>query len=47
MPDLELWASPEPTVARIDEDTMRDQIAETGLDRACRSTTPSGSPRSA
>jgi dTDP-4-dehydrorhamnose reductase len=31
-PKLELWASPEPTVARIDTDTVRDQIAETGLD---------------
>jgi dTDP-4-dehydrorhamnose reductase len=29
---LELWASPEPTFARIDETTVRDQIAETGLD---------------
>jgi dTDP-4-dehydrorhamnose reductase len=29
---LELWASPEPTVARIDEQTYRDQIAETGLE---------------
>ena len=29
---LELWASPEPTVARIDAATFRDQIAETGLD---------------
>jgi dTDP-4-dehydrorhamnose reductase len=29
---LELWASPEPTFARIDADTVRDQMAETGLD---------------
>lgn len=29
---LELWASPEPTIARIDADTVRDQAAETGLD---------------
>jgi len=29
---LELWASPEPTFARIDAATVRDQIAETGLD---------------
>lgn len=29
---LEIWASPEPTVARIDAATVRDQIAETGLD---------------
>jgi dTDP-4-dehydrorhamnose reductase len=29
---LEVWASPEPTFARIDADTVRDQIAETGLD---------------
>jgi dTDP-4-dehydrorhamnose reductase len=29
---LELWASPEPTVARIDASCVRDQIAETGLD---------------
>lgn len=27
---LELWASPEPTVARIDATTVRDQLAETG-----------------
>jgi dTDP-4-dehydrorhamnose reductase len=27
---LEIWASPEPTVARIDRDTVRDQCAETG-----------------
>jgi dTDP-4-dehydrorhamnose reductase len=27
---LEVWASPEPTVARIDADTVRDQCAETG-----------------
>jgi dTDP-4-dehydrorhamnose reductase len=32
MERLELWASPEPTFARIDADTVRDQIAETGLD---------------
>jgi dTDP-4-dehydrorhamnose reductase len=30
--DFELWASPEPTVARIDGELVRDQIAETGLD---------------
>jgi dTDP-4-dehydrorhamnose reductase len=29
---LELWASPEPTIARIDATTVRDQSAETGLD---------------
>ncbi len=29
---LELWASPEPTFARIDANTTRDQTAETGLD---------------
>ncbi len=29
---LELWASPEPTYARIDAETVRDQSAETGLD---------------
>jgi dTDP-4-dehydrorhamnose reductase len=29
---LELWASPEPTVARIDALTVRDQLAETGHD---------------
>ena len=27
---LEIWASPEPTVARIDSATIRDQAAETG-----------------
>jgi dTDP-4-dehydrorhamnose reductase len=32
MPGLELWASPEPTFARIDANTVRDQMAETGLD---------------
>jgi dTDP-4-dehydrorhamnose reductase len=32
MVPLELWASPEPTVARIDATTVRDQSAETGLD---------------
>jgi dTDP-4-dehydrorhamnose reductase len=32
MTALELWASPEPTFARIDATTVRDQIAETGLD---------------
>jgi dTDP-4-dehydrorhamnose reductase len=32
MKDLELWASPEPTVARVDVHLVRDQIAETGLD---------------
>jgi dTDP-4-dehydrorhamnose reductase len=29
---LEIWASPEPTFARVDADTVRDQSAETGLD---------------
>jgi dTDP-4-dehydrorhamnose reductase len=29
-PRLEVWASPEPTVARIDAETVRDQCAETG-----------------
>src|SRR5580693_4508056 len=29
---MELWASPEPTFARIDATTVRDQSAETGLD---------------
>ena len=29
---IELWASPEPTVARIDATTVRDQLAETGHD---------------
>jgi dTDP-4-dehydrorhamnose reductase len=29
---LEFWASPEPTVARIDATTVRDQLAETGHD---------------
>jgi dTDP-4-dehydrorhamnose reductase len=29
---LEIWASPEPTVARIDAFTVRDQLAETGHD---------------
>jgi dTDP-4-dehydrorhamnose reductase len=34
MPErLEFWASPEPSVARIDADTVRDQLAETGHDR--------------
>jgi dTDP-4-dehydrorhamnose reductase len=32
MRDLEVWASPEPTVARVDVHLVRDQIAETGLD---------------
>ncbi len=32
MQPLELWASPEPTVARIDALTVRDQLAETGHD---------------
>ena len=27
---LEIWASPEPTVARVDRTTYRDQLAETG-----------------
>jgi dTDP-4-dehydrorhamnose reductase len=27
---FEIWASPEPTVARIDADSYRDQLAETG-----------------
>lgn len=30
---IELWASPEPTLARVDETTFRDQLAETGHDR--------------
>jgi dTDP-4-dehydrorhamnose reductase len=34
-PPLEIWASPEPTFARIDANTVRDQIAETGLDVRC------------
>ncbi len=29
---LELWASPEPTFARVDAATVRDQLAETGHD---------------
>jgi dTDP-4-dehydrorhamnose reductase len=29
-PSIEIWASPEPTVARIDAHTWRDQLAETG-----------------
>lgn len=29
---IEVWASPEPTVARIDATTVRDQCAETGHD---------------
>ena len=33
---LELWASPEPTVARIDATTVRDQLAETGPRRPAR-----------
>jgi dTDP-4-dehydrorhamnose reductase len=32
IPNLELWASPEPTFARIDDERVRDQSAETGLD---------------
>ena len=32
MTPLEVWASPEPTVARIDATTVRDQLAETGHD---------------
>ena len=32
MKSLEFWASPEPTFARIDATTVRDQSAETGLD---------------
>ena len=32
MRELELWASPEPTFARIEYDRIRDQSAETGLD---------------
>ena len=32
MQPLELWASPEPTVARLDALTVRDQLAETGHD---------------
>jgi dTDP-4-dehydrorhamnose reductase len=30
---VELWASPEPTIARLGEDAWRDQLAETGHDR--------------
>ncbi|GAC1312112.1 MAG: hypothetical protein NVS2B3_08390 [Vulcanimicrobiaceae bacterium] len=30
---FEVWASPEPTIARIDADTYRDQCRETGHDR--------------
>ncbi len=30
MVPFEIWASPEPTVARIDASTYRDQLAETG-----------------
>ena len=30
---FEIWASPEPTIARIDADTYRDQSLETGHDR--------------
>jgi dTDP-4-dehydrorhamnose reductase len=30
VPSLEIWASPEPTVARIDAHAVRDQAAETG-----------------
>ncbi len=30
--DLEIWASPEPTVARVDAATWRDQLAATGHD---------------
>lgn len=29
---LEFWASPEPTIARIDATTVRDELAETGHD---------------
>lgn len=29
---IELWASPEPTIARISENVWRDQLAETGHD---------------
>jgi dTDP-4-dehydrorhamnose reductase len=32
MSDLELWASPEPSVARVDVHLVRDQLAETGHD---------------
>jgi dTDP-4-dehydrorhamnose reductase len=32
MSELEIWASPEPTVARVDAFLWRDQIAETGLE---------------
>src|SRR5579883_3663263 len=32
MQRLELWASPEPTIARIEAGTVRDQLAETGHD---------------
>lgn len=30
---MELWASPEPTIARLGENAWRDQLAETGHDR--------------
>ncbi len=30
---FEIWASPEPTFARIDADSFRDQLAETGHER--------------
>jgi dTDP-4-dehydrorhamnose reductase len=32
MQRLELWASPEPTIARVEAGTVRDQLAETGHD---------------
>ncbi|HYZ16005.1 MAG TPA: family 1 glycosylhydrolase [Candidatus Acidoferrum sp.] len=33
MPDFEVWASPEPTVARVDRTRVVDQLALTGHDR--------------
>lgn len=33
MREFEVWASPEPTVARVDAHTVRDQLALTGHDR--------------
>ncbi len=32
---LEIWASPEPTVARVDARCVRDQLAETGHETRC------------
>ena len=33
LPNFEIWASPEPTVARIDATNVRDELAETGHER--------------